>query len=84
MATPTTNDKREMEARAQNASLDGRTTTEIAIDMGGCERETARPLRDGRCRDQILPKTSEPLVPPNPKEFLTATLIGISRAVLAQ
>jgi hypothetical protein len=31
-----------------------------------------------------LAKISVPLVPPNPNEFLTAILIGISRAVLAQ
>jgi hypothetical protein len=28
--------------------------------------------------------TSEPFVPPNPKEFLSATLMGIERASLAQ
>ena len=56
------------------------------------ETQPAAPFKRGRTGDpaetvaghQTRRNTSVPLVPPKPKEFLIATLIGSCRAVLAQ
>lgn len=63
---------------------DVRTVTVVAIDMRGEDTSFASSCGAKEARDQTLPKMRVPLVPPNPKEFFTATLIGILRAVLAQ
>lgn len=65
--------------------LDGMTTVDTAIDMEGKIKEKSRTILMVReNRNQALLKTREPLVPPKPKEFLTAMSIGMERAVLAQ
>ncbi len=75
-----------------DSTRDGRTHTDIAIDISATDygRRNYRervvrkndPARRFRC--QALAKISVPLVPPKPNEFLTAILIDMSRAVLAQ
>ena len=69
-----------------NRIRDGCTMADTAIDMTemGVKLEHSPPHVGGERGDQILPKTRLPFVPPKPNEFLTAILIGILRAVLAQ
>ena len=66
---------------------DGLTSAEVAIDIRNqvVEKSASPSSAMRRCAmDQTLPKTRLPLVPPKPNEFFKATLMGISRAVLAQ
>ena len=66
---------------------EGRTSAEVAIDIRNQRREkSASPssaMRRCAC-GQTLAKIRLPFVPPKPNEFFRATLIGISRAALAQ
>lgn len=82
-STPITSAPADIAAHSMRSEGDALTMTEVAIDMRGkegcflrCETEEAS--------DQMRPKMRVPLVPPKPNEFLTAMLIGILRAVLAQ
>lgn len=66
---------------------EGLTSAEVAMDIKnqGEEKSASPSSAMRRCAmDQTLPKTRLPLVPPKPNEFFKATLMGISRAVLAQ
>jgi hypothetical protein len=62
-------------------SREGRIVVDNAIDISGAMKRT-----DGSVSEpaQALEKIRVPLVPPKPNEFLTAILMDISRAVLAQ
>jgi hypothetical protein len=66
---------------------EGLTSAEVAIDIRNQfgEKSASPPSAMRRCAmNQGLAKIRLPLVPPKPNEFFKATLIGISRAVLAQ
>ena len=52
-------------------------TDDVMHDCGSGRRHDEMPYRDQSARLKI----TVPLVPPNPKEFDRATLMGISRAV---
>ncbi len=80
-ARPSAAQPQHIAVHSPNSTLEGGTSTETAIDM---ETKRPEPLRIRGRQRQTLPNTSVPLVPPNPNEFLTAILIGIWRAALAQ
>ena len=60
---------------ASRSRLEGWITAETAIEVEGGQVPASI---------YIFPNTRVPLVPPKPKEFLTAMPIFMSRAVLAQ